>query len=69
MSAKSFGPPEHDGLLTIVIVNTSNITREAREFVHFLPPGFACTTGLSRNRFTWRPLIDRKNAYAESSAL
>ena len=24
--------------------------------VHFLPPGVACTTGLSHNPFTWRPL-------------
>ena len=23
---------------------------------HFLPPGVACTTGLSHNPFTWRPL-------------
>ena len=25
-------------------------------FIHFLPPGVACTTGLSHNPFTWRPL-------------
>ena len=25
---------------------------------HFLPPGVACTTGLSHNPFTWRPLKD-----------
>ena len=37
---------------------------KAREFVHYLPPNAACTTGLSHNRFTWRPVKDRKNAYA-----
>ena len=60
MSAKSFGPPEHDSMLTHIVI----VKPEARQFVHFLPPGVACTTGLSHNPFTWRPLKDRKNAYA-----
>ena len=25
-------------------------------WIHFLPPGVACTTGLSHNPFTWHPL-------------
>ena len=33
----------------------SCIITEQRKY-HFLPPGVACTTGLSHNRFTWLPL-------------
>ena len=33
--------------LEVITLNTAG---------HFLPPGVACTTGLSHNPFTWRPL-------------
>ena len=34
-------------------------------YLHFLPPGVACTTCLSHNRFTWLSIRDGKNAYAK----
>ena len=30
--------------------------RQIAKMAHFLPPGVACTTGLSHNPFTWRPI-------------
>ena len=36
---------------------------------HFLPPGVACTTGLSHNPFTWRPLKDGKKRLRQKVVL
>ena len=37
--------------------------------IHFLPPRVACTTGLSHNPFTWRPLKDGKKRLREKVVL
>ena len=38
-------------------------------FRHFLLPGVACTTGLSHNPFTWRPLKDGKKRLRQKVVL
>ena len=37
MSAKSFGPPEHDSVLTVVIVNTRRKDESSFIFLHDRP--------------------------------
>ena len=44
------------GSLTVRGVGMFMSLIERNYKVHFLPPGVACTTGLSHNPFTWRPL-------------
>ena len=48
------------GSVTTVIklpaVKQNHLSRVFDVMNHFLPPGVACTTGLSHNPFTWRTL-------------
>ena len=59
-----------DHFKTIQYVNKHEIVfHNLYNAPHFLPPGVACTTGLSHNRFTWRPLYDGKKRLRQKVVL